>query len=271
LRIGVALGGGFARGIAHVGVLRVLESAGIRISGIAGISAGAIVAAAYASGREPDEIAAVASTMRFSNVARWGVCRMGLAGSGRMCTFLKTLLRAQRFEDMRIPLSIVATDLMTGTATVFRDGDVIDAIRASCAYPGLLEPIRLGDRLYVDGAIGVEVPTHAIREMNVDKTVAVRLLTRCDRQPGNLFEVINRCFRLMNAQSEATWRSQADLVIEPDVSACAWDGFARAREMIAIGEQAARVALPTIADWLHLPNDTHAGPSLTCPSDSQAA
>jgi NTE family protein len=271
LQIGVALGGGFARAIAHVGVLRVLESAGVRISAIGGISAGAMVAAAYASGRDLDAIAAAASGMRFSHVARWCVSRMGLAGSRRMCAFLTTLLRSYRFEDMRIPLSVVATDLVTGSPTAFRTGDVIDPIRASCAYPGLLEPVRIGDRLYVDGAIGIEVPTAAVRDMKVDKLIGVRLVTRCDRRPANFFEVINRCFRIMNEHSEATWRTAADLVIEPDVSACAWNGFASAGDLVTAGEQAARRVLPTIREWLQSADHVHGGVRLSPASESQAA
>jgi NTE family protein len=260
-RIGIALGGGFARAIAHVGVLRVLQGAGVKISGIAGISAGAMVAAAYASGRDLEEISATAAEMRFSHVARWCVSRMGLAGSRRMSAFLKGLLRCHRFEEMRIPLSVVATDLITGTPTVFRDGgDVIDPIRASCAYPGLLEPVQIGGRLFVDGAIGMEVPSAAVREMQVDKLIAVRLVTRCTQQPANFFEVVNRCFRIMNQQSEPSWRSRSDLVIEPDVSEAAWDGFASARELIAAGEHAARSVLPTIREWVQ--HDTRRAPDL---------
>lgn len=249
-RIGVALGGGFARAIAHLGVLRVLEDTGVHISGIAGISAGAIVAAAYASGRNLDEIAATASNMRFSHVARWCVSKMGLAGSGRMSLFLKKLLHAHRFEDMRIPLSVVATDLITGVPAVFRNGDVIDPIRASCAYPGLLEPVPIGGRVYVDGAIGMEVPSAPVRDMQVDKIIAVRLVNRCNQQPSNFFEVINRCFRIMNQQSETSWRSRSDLIIEPDVTDAGWDGFASARRLIGAGEEAARAALPVIREWL---------------------
>jgi NTE family protein len=271
LRVGVALGGGFARAIAHVGVLRVLEDAGLQICSIAGISAGAMVAGAYASGRELDEIAATASTMRFSHVARWCVSRMGLAGSRPMHAFLKGLLRSYRFDEMRIPLSVVATDLVTGTATVFRTGDVIDPIRASCAYPGLIEPVVIGERLYVDGAIGMEVPTAPVRETNVDKVIAVRLVTRCMSQPANMFQVINRCFLIMNEQSETAWRTGADLVIEPDVSDCAWDGFASARQLIEVGEQAARAVLPTIRKWLAATDLECTGADLSSTSESQAA
>jgi NTE family protein len=271
LRIGVALGGGFARAIAHVGVLRVLEEAGVQISGIAGISAGAMVAGAYASGTELDEIAATASSMRFSHVARWCVPRIGLAGSRPMQTFLRKLFRSYRFEDMRIPLSVVATDLVTGTPTVFGTGDVIDPVRASCAYPGLIEPVVIGEHLYVDGAIGMEVPTAPVRAMNVNKVIAVRLITRCTRQPANLFQVINRCFLIMNEQSEATWRAGADLVIEPDVSDCTWDGFASAGQLMDIGEEAARAALPIIREWLQGSDRACARTDLSSASEPQAA
>jgi NTE family protein len=271
VRIGVALGGGFARAIAHVGVLRVLEHSGLRISAIGGISAGAIMAAAYASGTELDEVAATASSMRFSHVARWCVSRMGLAGSRPMQTFLKRLLRTYRFEEMRTPLSVVATELVSGTPTVFRAGDVIDPVRASCAYPGLIEPVAIEGRLYVDGAIGMEVPTTAVREMNVDKVIAVRLVTRCTREPSNLLQVINRCFLILNEQTEAAWRSAADLIIEPDVSECAWDGFASARELMQVGEEAARAALPAIRAWLQPPPHAYSPTALCSPSESQAA
>src|SRR5437762_1872121 len=103
-RIGLALGGGFARGIAHVGLLRAFERHGIPLHCITGVSAGSIVAAAYASGARADEIARVASSMRFRDVARWSLCRMGMMGSDRMKRFLQRLLKASRFEEMQLPL-----------------------------------------------------------------------------------------------------------------------------------------------------------------------
>src|SRR5438445_8345601 len=136
--VGLALGGGFARGIAHVGVLRVFEKYEIPISYIGGVSAGSIVAAAYASGATVDEIAKAGSMMRFADVARWTISKMGLAGSDRMNLFLQKLLKHHHFENMKIPLGIVATDLASGEPVSFRDrGDVTLAIRASCSYPGL--------------------------------------------------------------------------------------------------------------------------------------
>jgi NTE family protein len=253
VRIGVALGGGFARAIAHLGVLRVLERAGIQISAIGGISAGAVVAAAYASGRNLDEIAAAADGMQSSEVLRWPPGG-GQRGSRLFRGFLDTLLRSHRFEDMQIPLAVVATDVMTGTATVFRDrGDVIHPIRASCAYPGLLEPVTIHGRLYVDGAIGMEVPSAPVRDLHVDKVIAIRLLSTSGRPPTNSFEVVNRCFRIMSARAQSAWRSRSDLVIEPEVSRFDWNGFGSARQLIAAGEQAAVGALSAIQEWFEKP------------------
>src|ERR1035438_9765374 len=141
--IGVALGGGFARGLAHIGVLRVLEKYQVPIHYIAGVSAGAIVAAAYASGATLEQIAKAGSGMRFADVARWSISKMGLAGSERMDLFLGKLLRCARFEDMKIPLGVLATDLSPGEpVSFFEHGEVGMPIRASCSYPGLFQPVR---------------------------------------------------------------------------------------------------------------------------------
>jgi NTE family protein len=158
-RIGLALGGGFARGIAHIGVLRALEKNNIPIHAIAGVSSGAIVAAAFASGCSADEIQSVALAMKFRDIARWTVNLMGLAGNDRMVAFLARLLKTNRFEEMQIPLAIVATDLVRGTPVTFHGkGDVVAPIRASCSYPGLFLPMRYQSRLLVHGSVSIEVP-----------------------------------------------------------------------------------------------------------------
>ena len=158
-RIGLALGGGFARGIAHVGVLKIFERNGIPIHCITGVSAGSIVAAAYASGASPDEIASAACSMRFGDVARWSLSRMGFVVSKRMKPFLQRLLKHHCFEAMPTPLGVVATDLCTGEPVSFRDtGDVFLPIRASCSYPGLFQPVRSGGRVLVDGAMSIGIP-----------------------------------------------------------------------------------------------------------------
>jgi NTE family protein len=158
-RIGLALGGGFARGIAHAGVLEVFERHRVPIHCITGVSAGSIVAAAYASGAPPADIARAGCAMRFGDVARWSLCRMGFVVSERMQKFLSRLLRCYRFEEMAIPLGVLATDVATGESVCFRDsGDVFLPVRASCSYPGLFQPVRHDGRMLVDGAMSMEIP-----------------------------------------------------------------------------------------------------------------
>jgi NTE family protein len=224
LRIGLALGGGFARGMAHVGVLRVFEENGIPIHSIAGVSAGAIVAAAYASGATPEEIARAACAMRFTDVARWTIGRMGIAGSERMERFLSKMLKCITFEQMRIPLGVVATDIVTGEAVIFRDrGDVVLPIRASCSYPGIFQPVRSGDRLLVDGAISMEVPALLVRMLGATHVVSLHLPMQGEAaMPTNVIHVLNRCFQILHSRTEITWRQHSDLVIEPDVRGMEW-------------------------------------------------
>jgi NTE family protein len=250
-KIGLALGGGFARGIAHAGVLDVFERNGIPIHCVTGVSAGSIVAAAYASGATPGEIARAGCAMRFGDVARWSLCRMGFVVSERMKRFLERLLKAYRFEEMRIPLGVLATDLCTGQPVCFRDtGDVFLPIRASCSYPGLFQPVRCNGRLLVDGAMSMEMPAGLARALGATHVISVHLPAQSgEKAPTNVFQVVNRCFQIMQSQTEESWRRETDLVITPDVSRIDWDGFGCGPEMLKAGEAAALAALPAIRNW----------------------
>ena len=250
-RIGLALGGGFARGIAHAGVLRVFEGSGIPLHCITGVSAGSIVAAAYASGVSPDEIGRAGSAVRFRDVARWSLCRTGFMATERMARFLRHLLKTHRFEEMRIPLGVVATDLCTGEAVSFRDvGDVFVPIRGSCAYPGLFQPVRSGDRLLVDGAMSMEIPALQARELGATHVISVALpAPKIRRPPSDVFQVIRRCFQIMQGRSERGWREVSDLVIAPDLGTIEWDSFESGPDMVKAGEAAALAALPVIESW----------------------
>jgi NTE family protein len=251
-KIGLALGGGFARGIAHAGVLDVFERNAIPIHCITGVSAGSIVAAAYASGASPAEIAHAGCAMRFGDVARWSLCRMGFVVSERMKRFLERLLKAYRFEEMRYPLGVIATDLCTGQPVRFRDeGDVFLPIRASCSYPGLFQPVRYNGRLLVDGAMSMEIPAALARHLGATHVISVHLPAQAgDKAPTNVFQVVNRCFQIMQTRTEDSWRRESDLVITPDVSHIEWDGFNCGPEMLKAGEAAAQAALPAIRNGL---------------------
>jgi NTE family protein len=251
-KIGLALGGGFARGIAHAGVLEVFERYRIPIHCIAGVSAGSIAAAAYASGATPSEIARAGCAMRFGDVARWSLGRMGFVVSERMQRFLEKLLKRHRFEDMKIPLGVLATDLATGEAVPFSvSGDVVLPIRASCSYPGLFQPVRWDGRLLVDGAIAMEIPALLARRLGATRVISVHLPAQApDRPPRNVFQVVNRSFQIMQSRTEEAWRKESDLVLTPDVRGIEWDGFGFGPQMLKAGESAALAALPQIESWL---------------------
>jgi len=251
-RIGIALGGGFARGIAHVGVLKVLEEHRIPIHCIAGISAGAIVAAAYASGASPDAIARAGCSMRFADVAQLSFGRLGVVSSRRMNRFLEQLLKTYRFEDMRIPLGIAATDLSTGQAASFLgSGSVLEPVRASCAYPGLFEPVAHNGQYLVDGAMSMGIPAPLARRLGATHVVSVTLPAASPAAPpSNLFQVVTRCFQIMQSRSEESWRGETDLEIAPDVRGVDWNGFEQSARLIEAGEMAALAAIPKIREWM---------------------
>jgi len=253
-RLGLALGGGFARGLTHIGVLRVLEQNHIAVDCIAGVSAGAIVAAAYASGTTPDEIAEIGRAMRFTDVARWTIGRMGFALSERMERFLRKSLKCYCFEQMRIPLGVIATDVVTGEPVIFRDrGDVVLPIRASCSYPGLFQPLRIGGHLLVDGAVSMEVPALLTRLLGATHVISCHLpMQGAAATPTNMFHVINRCFQILHSRTEITWRLHSNLVLEPDVRGMEWDSFESGTDLIKAGEDAARQALPQLQAMLGL-------------------
>lgn len=251
LRIGLALGGGFARGIAHAGVLRVLEQEGIPIHCITGISAGAIVAAAYASGANPEEIARAGCSMRFGDVGRLRLGRLGLAGSECMNRFLERLLKTYRFEQMRVPLGVLATDLGSGEPVTFAgSGTVFEAIRASCAFPGLFQPVRYNGRLLVDGVLSMAVPALLARQLGATHVISVPLpASGPTGEPSNMLQVVNRCFQILQSRFESSWRSEADLVIAPNVRGFEWNAFGRGAELVEAGESAARASLARIHQW----------------------
>ena len=254
-RIGLALGGGFARGIAHSGVLKVFEEHRIPLHCITGVSAGAIVAAAYASGTPAADIAKVGSSMRFRHVAKWSICRMGFMGSERMKRFLEGVLKVHRFEDMTTPLGVLATDLCTGEPVSFRDtGDVFLPIRASCSYPGLFQPVPYGDRLLVDGAMSIEVPALLARQLGATHVISVSVPPpTCVRPPSDILQIVRRCFQIMQRHSEGVWRDASDLILTPDLKSIDWNGFEAGPELVKAGEAAATEALPAIREWLSPP------------------
>jgi NTE family protein len=259
--IGLALGGGFSRGFAHLGVLQVLEQSGIPISHIAGTSVGSILGAAYASGAPLDRVIAKCRKLRFRDIARWRVSRLGLASNQRLGDLIEEVFESCSFESLQIPLAVVATDLANGDAVIFKQGNLCDAIRASCAFPGLFEPVRIGTRCLADGGLVAQVPTVAARHLGARHVLGVSVGVEDGHRsaPTNIFQVVCRAVSAAQKHQLEMWERHADLVLRPDVQHLAWDDFHCADEAIEAGAAAARRALPRIQKILNSPE--------ICPSD----
>jgi NTE family protein len=259
--IGVALGGGFARGMAHIGVLKVLEEEGIPVRIIAGTSVGALIGACYCSGLSIEELEKVAHSVRFTTFARWTVSRYGFASNDRMVQFLNRTLKVKTFEELRIPLGITATDFNSGEGVVFHSGSIVDPIRASCAYPGMFLPVNIRGRWLVDGMLSHPVPTSPLHEMGADRVLAVHLRGQWSKNgaPRHLFDVIGQSFAIAQDQMSHLWRGAADAIVEPDVAGFAYDDFKRAGELITAGKIAMRKVLPEVRKWVETP-ETSAAP-----------
>jgi NTE family protein len=245
-KLGVALGGGFARGIAHLGVLHTLETNGIPVDYITGTSAGAMAGMAYASGLPFDEVVKRAGALRFGVFGQWRFSWLGLASNQRLEFYPKRHLNVTTFEDLTIPLAIAATDLITGDPVYFETGPLGPPLRASCAYPGLFQPVEYQGRTLVDGFVGATVPVDGVAAMGADVVVAVFLDSEAIIKPTNFTDVIGRSFTIIQRHADLAWRARADVVIEPRVREFAWDDFRKTPELVAAGAEAALAALPRV-------------------------
>ncbi len=249
-RVGLALGGGFARGLAHIGVLKVLTENSIPIDAVAGVSVGSIVGAGFAGGLSPLQMTDVARKTQWRTFGRWTVSKLGLATNERMGAWLRSTLPGSTFESLALPLFVVATDISTGEAVTFQGGDLLLAVRASCSFPGLFTPVAYDGRLLIDGAFAAGVPVEPLREARMGLIIGVhlKLSGRPAHVPTNIFQVIGQSFQIAQSRTTATWRDYCDIVIEPEVNGFNWDDFKQVDELVAAGERAARQALPRLRD-----------------------
>ena len=250
-KLGIALGGGFARGLAHIGVLKVLEEEQIPIDFVAGTSVGSVIGAGYASGVSAKELDEIAHLVRFKDFSRWTFSRFGLFSNDKMAIFLGKILRCKTFEELKIPLAVAATDIISGDAVVFTSGDLVNPVRASCAYPGMFQPVQIGSRLLVDGLLAHAVPAMPLREMGAERVLSVYLAAHWvkPRGPRHVFDVIGQCFSIAQDRMCGPWKAASDLVLEPEIGDFGYDDFARATDLIRAGEVACRAAMPTIRQW----------------------
>ena len=245
-RVGLALAGGFARGIAHIGVLRVLREAGIPIDCVAGTSVGALIGAGYCAGASLEEMQNIGSATSFADFGRWTPSWLGLATNQRMEKYLARFASVKTFEELQTPLAVATTDINAGVSVYYSHGPLAPVIRASCAYPGLFVPIQYDGRTLVDGFLTAPVPVEGALLLGADLVIAVYLEAGNVEEPRTFTDVLSRAFNILQRHSDLAWRTQADIIIEPDVKQFVWDDFTKTPEMVAAGEAAALAALPQI-------------------------
>jgi NTE family protein len=245
-RVGLALAGGFARGIAHIGVLRVLREAEIPIDCVSGTSVGALIGASYCAGASLEEMEKIGSLTSFTDFGRWTPSWLGLATNLRMEKYLARFTPKKTFEELHTPLSVATTDINAGVSVYYSHGALAPVIRASCAYPGLFVPIQYDGRTLVDGFLTAPVPVEGALLLGADIVIAVYLEAGNIEQPRTFTDVLSRSFTIIQRHTDLTWRTQADVIIEPDVKPFVWDDFTKTPEMVAAGEAATLAALPQI-------------------------
>lgn len=253
-RVGLALAGGFARGIAHIGVLRALKQGGIPIDFIAGTSVGALIGACYCAGAELDDMQRIGALTNFTDFGRWTPSWLGLATNQRIERYLARFTTKKTFEELTIPLAIAATDINAGVTVYYTRGPLGPPLRGSCAYPGLFVPIQYENRILVDGFLTAPVPVEGAALLGANVVIAVFLEAGAVAYPRTAADVISRSFTIIQRHTEVSWRQQADVIIEPDVKPFLWDDFTRTHELVAAGATAATAALPKIREILGLAN-----------------
>jgi len=249
--IGLALSGGAARGLAHVGVLRALSENNIRVHSIAGTSAGSLVGGAWAAGMSVDQIEVLGRKLRWRDIGRMTMSRLGIQSNERMEQYLRTHLPVSRFEDLTIPFAAVATDLKTGGAVIMRDeGDVPFAIRASCTIPGWYVPVADSHgRQLVDGGLVAVIPVTVARSLGVDIVIAVDVNAGGATfigPPSSVIGVLLQSMLVVQKTASHYQLELSDFVIKPKVGHIRWDEMGRADELIDAGYETGLESVPQI-------------------------
>ncbi len=246
--VGLALGGGMARGCAHAGVLRELERHQIPIDLIAGVSVGSLIGGAYAAGLTPDQIGELALTISWGDLGRVTISKLGLYTSERTEDYVRKHFPVTEFEKTRIPFGAVATDLQTGRMVIFTEGSLPLAIRASCAMPIVYTPVMVNGRMMVDGGLTGHIPASVARLMGADIVIAIDVNSQHlpIPQPTHLLTVMSQALSVMGRTAVQYLYADADVIVRPQIEHVRPDDLSKAAEMIAAGEEAARRVIPKI-------------------------
>ncbi|MCE9661671.1 MAG: patatin-like phospholipase family protein [Burkholderiales bacterium] len=250
-RIGLALGGGAARGFAHIGVIQALEESGLAPDLVAGTSAGSLVAALYASGRTGAELAVLADSMDETAFADWAYPGRGLIRGEALAKYVRDKTGNRPIERMKIPLGIAATDLDSGEGILFQRGDTGTAVRASSAVPAVFQPVKIGQREYVDGGLSAPVPVHHARAMGAEFVIAVDISAVPQGNPtSDLARMLMQTFSIMGRSIKGYELRDADLVLAPKLPGVSGTDFSTRKQSIRAGREIALASLAELRERL---------------------
>ncbi|CAD5366480.1 Esterase [Rubrivivax sp. A210] len=246
-RIGLALGGGAARGFAHIGVIQVLEEAGIRPALVAGTSAGSLVAALYAAGKTGAELESLALTMDEGAITDWAFPTRGLIRGEALARFVREHTKGRSIEQLPLPLGIVATDLDSGAAILFQRGDTGAAVRASSAVPAVFQPVKIGEREYVDGGLVSPVPVRSARQMGAELVIAVDISSPPEgAATDGVMKMLLQTFAIMGKSINQFELREADIVVRPPLVGVSSADFTSRVRAIRSGREAAQGQLAAL-------------------------
>lgn len=249
LKIGLVLGGGAARGFAHIGVIQVLEEAGIKPGLVVGTSAGSVVAALYASGKSGIQLQQVAETMEEANFADWTlpIFSRGMLRGEALARYVNTQVKGRLIESMPLPLGIVATDLHSGKGVLFQRGDTATAVRASSAVPALFQPVTIAGRDYVDGGLVSPVPVRYARQMGAELIIAVDISSAPESNAASdTLQILMQTFSIMSKSINNFELREANIVVRPALLGVSSADFGARRRSIDAGRVAMLTMLPQL-------------------------
>lgn len=252
-KVALVLGGGSARGIAHIGVLKVLDREHIPISRIVGTSIGALIGAAYSLGIPIERMEKKAYKFSWDKLFDLTIPQMGLVGGEKLKDVISDITEDKKFEDCKIPLAIVTTDIENNEEVVYQSGDLQKAIRASCSWPGIFNPVRIDGRLLVDGGVKNSVPTNIAKSMSYDYTIAVNV-GFCVRHGKieNILQMILQSFQIMGEELNSYQAGGANTLIDVDLGDLDQFAFNRAKEAVEKGRAAAESKIDKIKKDLNI-------------------
>lgn len=248
-KIGLALGGGAARGFAHIGVIQVLEEAGIKPDLVVGTSAGSLVAAIYASGKTGAQLQTVAETMEEAALTDWTLpfISRGMLRGEALARYVSGQVGGRKIDALPMPLGIVATDLHNGKGVLFQTGDTATAVRASSSVPGVFQPVKIGTREYVDGGLVSPVPVRYARQMGAEVVIAVDISATPESNPAlSTMDIMLQTFAIMSLSINSFELREADVAVRPALAGVSSADFASKRKSIEAGRVAMLAALPLL-------------------------